>query len=137
MGCDIHFFKEVKINGKWHFYGEADIDRNYELFAFLAGVRNYDNVTPIAKDRGLPNDISDVTKLFVNQWKGDGHSYSYLEACEMEELEKYFENRRESICYTKYPLGYLFGGDWSEFAKYPRERQEGLQDVRFIFWFDN
>lgn len=87
MGTDIHFYVERKNGSGWkscdvwepseyeddkniltvpygkHFYG----DRNYDVFAMLANVRNGsgfagcdtgDGFTPIALPRGLPDDLS-------------------------------------------------------------------------------
>ena len=87
MGTDIHLYVEHRVDGKWasadvwepskyeddktiltvpygkHFYD----NRNYDLFAILAGVRNGrgfagidtgDGFVPIAEPRGLPDDMS-------------------------------------------------------------------------------
>ena len=79
MGCDIHPYVEVRINNKWEIstkevfsldsferewqkrlMSERPFDwRSYSLFAFLAGVRNYDCCEPISEPRGLPEDCSD------------------------------------------------------------------------------
>lgn len=65
MGCDIHLFVERKIKGSndrfenTAFCGEFS-DRNYNMFAFLADVRNYDRIKHMPL-RGLPNDIGHTT----------------------------------------------------------------------------
>lgn len=89
MGTDIHggFIKVVKdekdnvvskqpIKTNWNF------DRNYTLFAILAGVRNgygfagcyrHEPLQPIAEGRGLPEFISvveDCTDDLYNEWYG-------------------------------------------------------------------
>lgn len=69
MGCDIHSFAEVKRKNKWEKvtdeifpdYGDKKTDepfswRSYSMFAFLAGVRNYDHCTPLSEPKGLPKD---------------------------------------------------------------------------------
>lgn len=62
MGCDIHLFVEKRLKGSndrfqsTAFYDEFS-DRSYLMFAFLADVRNYDNIKHLPL-RGLPNDIS-------------------------------------------------------------------------------
>jgi hypothetical protein len=70
-------------------------DRNYDLFAILADVRNGygfagvdtgDGFRPIAMPRGVPEDASQYYKNEVNQWDGDGHSHSYFT---LDELEAY------------------------------------------------
>lgn len=91
MGTDIHggFIKVVKdengdvvskqpIKTNWNF------DRNYTLFAILAGVRNgygfagcyrHEPLQPIAEGRGLPEFISVVEEFGC--WLGE-HSYTYM-----------------------------------------------------------
>ena len=32
------------------------------MFAFLAGVRNYDHCEPISEPKGVPNDVSKLVK---------------------------------------------------------------------------
>jgi hypothetical protein len=57
MGCDIHGVFQRKVEGAW-----LDIDspynweRDYDLFGFLANVRNYD-IPYISEPRGLPDDL--------------------------------------------------------------------------------
>jgi hypothetical protein len=58
MGCDIHALIERKTKYGWVNTGDPDIGRNYEMFAVLAGVRNYDGITPIAEPRGLPSFVA-------------------------------------------------------------------------------
>ena len=54
---------------EWH------VERNYELFATLAGVRNKYAITPLFAGRGLPGDIADPTKLLAND--SDIHSQTW------------------------------------------------------------
>lgn len=102
MGCDIHLYVEKKIDGQWisqdkwtkdddsisvsygdRFYG----DRNYDLFAILADVRNGygfagietgEGFNPISKPKGVPGDASQQYLKVVEQWDCDGHSHSYF-----------------------------------------------------------
>ena len=89
MGCDIHLYVERKVEGAWKSvhdfapdkYGEgvADVsyedrwysDRNYDLFAILADVRNGhgfagvatgEGFTPIADPKGIPADCDPQIK---------------------------------------------------------------------------
>lgn len=91
MGCDIHMRAEVLKDGKWEMVGEVfegynnaksaePYDgRNYELFSFLAGVRNRFDIIPISEPKGYPDDISkEVKKELEDDWGSDGHSASYL-----------------------------------------------------------
>ena len=53
--------------------------RNYHIFAILAGVRNTDgSFLPISEPRGLPVDVSAVTKWESDDIGSDGHSHSHL-----------------------------------------------------------
>lgn len=120
MGCDIHSIAERKVDGKWvpietdgresswgtFFSRKAEYLepfnwRNYSVFAFLAGVRNYDHCEPLSEPKGLPDDSEylngvDPDAYDVNPMNGDSipederekikqhinesdyHSHSYL-----------------------------------------------------------
>lgn len=104
MGCDIHLYQEQKIDGQWKStdvwsdkYKEgrqtvayddmAYHDRNYNLFAILANVRNGgtfgDTKTgigfnPISLPRDLPADVSEQVCAASHEWGEDGHSHSWL-----------------------------------------------------------
>jgi hypothetical protein len=82
MGCDIHTQAEKRIDGKWtRIDGLEPFDwRSYGMYAFLAGVRNYSAVTPIAEPRGLPAD-ADYTED-AEHWLGE-HSFSWLSIDEL------------------------------------------------------
>lgn len=82
MGCDIHTRAERKIDGKWQVIpGLVPFDwRNYGMFAFLAGVRNYSAITPLSEPRGLPDDCD--YQEDEGRWLGD-HSYSWLSVEEL------------------------------------------------------
>lgn len=87
MGCDIHMCLEVRDwedapnpwkaaileDGCWDW-------RNYDLFSWLANVRNYDEerITPISEPRGLPPDVSPEVKRVFDDWAADNHSHSWL-----------------------------------------------------------
>ena len=147
MGCDIHGFLEVKIDGTWHVYGNPKIARDYYLFAQLAGVRNYDNITPISVPRGLPEDCSVVVQKESDRWADDGHSHSWVTMAELATVVGDKERRQKSSLGTDCPLyyggwdywefGYLCGNSPWNYVKYPEDFPEYIQDVRFVFWFDN
>lgn len=105
MGCDIHLFVEKKAGDHWisvdqwtpgedggrgeayvHYRNAYYSNRNYELFAILADVRNGtgfagidtgDGFVPIAMPKGLPFDLSPEVKREADSWEGDGHSHSW------------------------------------------------------------
>jgi hypothetical protein len=65
MGCDIHLYieyksKNVEFDGykhKWQsFGGRINPGRNYAMFALMADVRNYGELTVLFEQRGMPND---------------------------------------------------------------------------------
>lgn len=109
MGCDIHVYTEARqsVNGNkvwvnvdnWRvnpYFGDDEYekreynieaiysDRNYELFSFLAGVRNYGHNPSFGFDRGLPEDMSPQTKKEADAWDCDGHTHGW---CTLEELK--------------------------------------------------
>ena len=145
MGCDIHVCVEVKTKGKWILINSPMIRRNYDLFAKMANVRNDYGIVPISKPKGLPENISDGTKLYLNIWDGDGHSYSWFTPKEMGVLQEHIDgldsDDRWSINHihnhVEKEFGYLFGDSIDGFIKYPEDQPEWLEDVRVIFWFDN
>jgi len=111
MGTDIHAGIEYKENGKWNalmfpnkrkwedqpeYAAELDIDRNYDLFAILADVRNgygFGGVETgsgfkyIAKDRGLPDDISDEARDTACTGDHTGHWVSLKEILDFDWLQ--------------------------------------------------
>lgn len=147
MGCDIHLHTEVKINGKWQHYGFPRVLRNYSVFAKMANVRNEyreDDITPISLPKGIPEDATELTKYSYEYWKEDAHSMSWLDAGEIEQLEDYINKELKPTTATNLigwwceeNWGYLFGNSWGGFTKYPENRPVGLEDIRFVFWFDN
>lgn len=141
MGCDIHLHTEVKINGVWHHYGSPSVNRSYKVFAKMAGIRNHDNeIEPISQPRGLPEDCSELTLFDHDLWGGDGHSCSYLTAEEITTLYGFIDKELKLLDkfmgWFPTNFGYLFGNNFDSFTKYPEENPEGLEDIRFVFWFD-
>ena len=135
MGCDIHLHAEVKIAGKWEHYAMPDCRRDYALFERMAGVRG--NVAnAISAPRGIPKNATTVTKFDRKRWGSDGHSHSWLSAKEISGLREW-DDKRGGGWDSKEWDQWLFGSYYSSFVKYPDDRPDGLQDVRFIFWFDN
>jgi hypothetical protein len=154
MGCDIHAYVEVKRNGRWNCEGDAFDCRNYGLFGFLAGVRNYSMVPVLAAPRGLPADVGDVVHQKSKRWGDDGHTHSWLSLRELADFDyaQQFEDRR--VTRQTGPRSFNGGctadpgggtmttyrellGDWY-FKELDRLRSFGEPgDVRVVFWFDN
>jgi len=99
MGCDIHIVAQRREDGQWRNVsaefseGPAPFDwRSYGLFGFLADVRNYSAVPPIAEARGLPSDFKMDDE---EDWLGD-HSHSWLSVQELAafDYDAQLEDRR-------------------------------------------
>lgn len=90
MGCDIHAIKEKKDKyGYWINVGDPEIGRNYEMFAVLAGVRNYNDITPISEPKG-PLELIDCSNEYYameKQSEGDAHSHSYVTLRELKAFD--------------------------------------------------
>lgn len=147
MGCDIHLHVEVKVKGRWYHYDNPYVDRRYGLFAKLGNVRNYGGIAPISLPRGLPEDVSVVTQLDAAVWGDGAHSHSWITSAEIAEVvewgekERSVEDKADRFDSSRI-FGYFFNSTYEAFTKYPQDwkryRQEGgLEDVRFVFWFDN
>lgn len=144
MGCDIHLHTEVKIRGEWFHYGVPDVARNYQVFAKMAGVRNSGDIEPLALPRGMPHDTTLVTRLDFNFWGSDAHSASWLSAEEITKLKRWIKEDATHVSlqyagnWFNENFGYLFLAPFDEFTdelkdQFPSE----LEDVRFVFWFDD
>jgi hypothetical protein len=126
MGCDIHGWVEVFDNNKWIACTPLkDDSRNYQRFALLAGVRDYDNINK-AQPLGIPKDVSETTLYHINQWDVDGHSHSYLPILEAANI--FLETQYNASDFAKeYPVCHFFdiGSDGD------------MRNYRLVFWFDN
>lgn len=76
MGCDIRIFVEYYNHrvGQWGKPFEVEVNRNYDMFGILAGVRSLD-YEPIDEPRGVPADCKN--------WKSGDlpmyvHSHSFV-----------------------------------------------------------
>jgi hypothetical protein len=140
MGCDIYVHTEVKINGKWEHVGNPPILRDYELFAKMAGVRQREpRIDPIAEPRGVPEDASFLTKFDLQ--RDPGHSASWLSGEEIDALDEWYRNiwtkrNPNQHHYIEKEFGFLFGNGWNVKA-FTEDNPPGVEDARWIFWFDN
>lgn len=144
MGCDINLHVEIKISSKlneWIHYSHPRVSRSYTLFSILAGVRNEENnIDAIFKPRGIPEDISDVTRIDFNQTGDDQGSASYLSPDELLKCMDFFEELFPGQEYKKGSVhesfGFLFGGNIWHFNKFKDDFPEELIDARVVFWFE-
>lgn len=74
--------KEQGLSSKWIFD-----DRNYELFALLADVRNYDGWPSLFAGRGIPPLPSITTQFELRDWGGDAHSWTYFSLKDIKEAK--------------------------------------------------
>ena len=149
MGCDIHMTLERRIEGVWHCIWDGDVrprtgdhkgteyqpvvarDRNYAFFGRLAGVRT-DGPGP----KGVPTDVSVVTRRVIDIWDCDGHSHSW------DTLEDFcnkwaFETPdEEKVQFVKDTLTEKYVTPVYErlFGLYEEQEPE---NVRVVYWFDN
>jgi hypothetical protein len=118
MGTDIHLFVEKRVDGKWlscdkwtidhdPYYGPEGYkhvdwkesfysDRNYDVFAMLADVRNGsgfagvdtgDGFNPIAYPKGYPNDMSPEVKAYTDKYTE--HTPTWISLKELLEYDWY------------------------------------------------
>lgn len=135
MGTDIRLHQEVKINGKWEHYREAGVPRNYRLFGKMAGVRG--DETPLAEPRGLPDDAAVMTRFCYDH--DPGYTPSWLNAEEVYRLDEWLQGTLPEDKKWRVEVdfwGYFFGNTWGGFFEYPDDGPEGVEDIRFVFWFD-
>lgn len=140
MGCDIHLHQEIKIDEEWHHYGQPSIERHYSLFALMAGVR-LDNPKPVIEPKHiLPPDISIPTRVHLSMYEGDGHTYSWFSSDEIERFQAAYEKTILMDYHLKTDFygtfGYLYSNGWKVYPS-SRAAELGVQDSRWIFWFDN
>jgi hypothetical protein len=132
MGCDIHAHAEVKLNGKWHHYNLLNFGRNYDAFGWLANVRcPPDNAGGLGDPRGVPDDISEVTKVDLDGWDQDAHSHSYITHEEITAFKAWWTVQWPEET-PEWDM-WLGGNYYSSFD--PKESP--YEDLRFVFWFDN
>lgn len=125
MGTDIQVLTEFKRNGKWvncdnwrvnPYFGEDEREpkyvldqvywkRDYDLFTTLAGIGYVETHLPcICEPRGLPDDISNETKEYLDNSLGeDGYYHSFFT---LKELWDYWNDKgtitiRETFLLTR------------------------------------
>lgn len=133
MGTDIHLYTEHRVKEKWQkIKVDGSIlpdDRNYRLFAFLANVRNFGDITPQFESRGIPSDTSYIEN--DEDWIGDyGLTYAYVD----EIINAPWEDVGLQDCYFKIFYERILPRIINE---YPWCDKEQLRNVRVLMGFDN
>ncbi len=141
MGCDIHMHIEVKHGGVWHHFGHPAITRHYAFFAHFARCGRSEEIDPVDENRGVPEDMSVITRIDWERCDGECHSASWLDRGEIDELrwrwEKWKNEHDGGYDWMKDDLEaarfrtYLHGSAITDLEDTPYE------DVRLVFWFDN
>lgn len=132
MGCDIHLFVETASeDDTWTMVDHPDVNRNYDLFEKMAGVRG-ESYNAIVQPRGLPENVSKGTKLHYNYMRPDAHTESYLKMDEIHQVEKWMEKQPG---YWFSPFGYMFGNGLGLDKECIGDN--AISDIRLVFWFDN
>lgn len=96
MGCDVHMYREVLVDGVWQCpdtltpdeVGEPEYlepffsERNYQLFGVIADVR-CESPSYVYPVRGVPSDVSTLVREEYERWSGDAHTPSWLNEHEL------------------------------------------------------
>ena len=98
----------------------------------MADVRNYEDETPLSEPRGLPEDVTKSTQFDSDTIGSDGHSHSWLSSAEFSTLiDEGLLGKQFEYEY----FGYLHGNGWE--IKFRSDWEDGVEDYRIVFWFDN
>lgn len=150
MGCDIHSYAERRDANEWECIDAITpfSHRSYSVFGFLAGVRNYSAITPIAMPRGLPMDVSRVvaTVYEVYAYVGDAHTASWLLISELTKFnyDALCEDRQVMINRDGSQTCAPGGGKVMSYRKFlgphffaDLSAAQVAGTERIVFWFDN
>jgi hypothetical protein len=145
MGCDIHLYVERRTDSGWEHVPDHSDDwrddlnwysrRNYYLFAILADVRNEGRgIKPIDSPRGLPPDVTSGVMAECAGWGVDGHSHSHVTIAEV----LAYDWDQITLGDMQRPYWRCINDEWwGTVARAVRLSKGSLDDVRFVFWFDN
>lgn len=140
MAVDIQLHAEVKINGVWHHYGHYHPLRVPEVFRLLGGLGEDDStiVCPIAERRGIPDDVTALTRFDYERGRGE-RAASWCDLLEIRQLREalitlYGRPRFAVESWLAGSTGepayaWLFGDEW----EYP---DMFVEATRWVFWFD-
>ncbi len=90
MGTDIIGWVEFKsAQGEWNHVIDIGllIDRNYDAFGCLFGVKNYAQFTPLAADRGLPDDLSPQVRHAAEETGEYAFGHTWVTWAELSQLD--------------------------------------------------
>lgn len=99
--------------------------RNYKRFAAVASVRGEGDLVPL----GIPDDISESGRLFVNQLGTDGHSHSYMPLRQAFDIFKQTEELPLNKDYADFYL--------SDYFQIEEDGNLDINAMRIVFYFDD
>lgn len=163
MGCDLHSHVEIReVDGwqeasglNWGEYSSGPFEnRNYGVYGFLSGVRNYSAVDPICDPKGFPDDASKTVRDSFDEWGVDGHTPSWLLVSELSAIDYDAEVNDRRVTRQTGPRSWDGGctGEPDEGEVQPLREFLGsafMRDldrlrvldseanIRVVFWFDN
>jgi hypothetical protein len=136
MGCNMHYILEKKYNGRWVGvasdlqYNECAANtRNYKFFSKLAGVRSEEKF-PLVQPNGIPEDISDLSKINFYEWGHLKHSYGYktlAQFCDIYNSVQFDDDRKYSFTTMM----------WKLFRISVDPTDDDIDNYRVVFFFDN
>lgn len=165
MGTDISMYAEIKRNGRWHFLGDMEENkdyfpeenpnaqrhkpieiydsRNYPLFAILADMRNPDKGVTydvIAQPRGLPQDLSPEIQNWLLDWEVEDQTdfmvFSWLLLSEVLDFNWQKKVQVKEGAAFNWSYAYIVGKH--ALQKFEELKQYGEpSDIRLVFWFDS
>jgi len=135
MSIDITFNIEIKTENGWELYARPNIEKKYNIFEKLAGVRG-DIKNAICEPKGLPGDSSYIVRKSYEYTKKDNHTPSWFGLEEIKSLNDWVYCSTCSYSLEHNILHcYLEGNSFANFNKYHEDYPEWIKDVRFVFWF--
>lgn len=108
-------------------YTIAD-SRNYNLFAVLANVRNYNGIKPLANPKGIPKDSCSEIIEGYESFKLDAHSASYYTLTELLNALPEYPILSNLVILLKETYDKVFPKNAPLIT---------TNDIRIVFWFDN
>lgn len=144
MGCDIHLHIELKVNGKWEHYSCPSVSRHKVMFAKMVGVDTWGRIIVNTDCRGVPDDISEMTRLCLEYDRSccSQHSEHWLSSSEVDSLSRWYESEQNpsrkyfEVFEADFLHCYLLDSSFAGFQKGDHGYPSWLEDYRFVFWFD-
>lgn len=129
MGCNSHL--SIEILRRWANTAQWDTwaldipeSRDYALYEAMAGVRG-EKANAVVRPRGIPKDLSDTVKYWIDRAGDDGHSHSWLYPSEFHRAIKQANAEDDKIWKSIHGVLTTLQMIWED------------ENVRLVFFFDN